>query len=125
MGVARPGFWSRWYAGHVVTLVASVAVLTLSFIITPSTGFLDLQGITIPELCAWRRFFGIECLGCGLTRSFVFIGHGDWQAAWDMNRIGPFLYALVAFQVPYRAFRLWRPTQRDRQRAARWSSAIT
>ena len=117
--------WTRWWSGHVVTLGLATLVLVLSVGMTPSTGFLDLGGVTIPELCAWRRLFGIECLGCGMTRSFVFMGHGDVRAAWDMNHIGPILFTVTALQLPYRAVRLWwGPTARDRAREARRAARL-
>lgn len=111
-GSARSGVRT----GHAITLVLSIGVILLSVIITPSTGYLDLFGVTIPELCSWKILFGVECLGCGMTRSFVFIGHGDPRAAWEMNHLGPVLYAIVLFQIPYRGWLLWRRPVRPADR---------
>jgi len=116
----RRSLWLRWWSNHAATLALSVVVLFLSVVMTPSTGFLHLGSFTVPELCAWRRIFGIECLGCGMTRSFVFLGHGQATAAWDINHLGPLLYAIVLFQLPYRTILLARgPSRRDRAREAR------
>ena len=65
-------------------------------------------GIPLPELCFLRRFTGIGCPGCGLTRCFISLAHGDLNAAWSYNPAGLLLFAIIAFQVPYRAVQLWR-----------------
>ena len=46
-------------------------------------------GWQVPELCTLRKVLGIRCPGCGLTRSFVFMGHGEWWTALRMNWLGP------------------------------------
>lgn len=55
-----------------------------------------------------RRMTGLDCPGCGLTRSFVSLAHGQWAAAWSYHPAGPLLFAVVAFQLPWRAAQLWR-----------------
>ena len=37
--------------------------------------------------------FGQECPGCGLTRSFAAMGHGDFESARALNPLGPVLLA--------------------------------
>ena len=49
-----------------------------------------LEGI---ELCALRRFTGLACPGCGLTRAFTALARGDWAAAWSFH---PFALLLAA-----------------------------
>jgi hypothetical protein len=58
--------------------------------------------IQIPLTCMFRIVTGIPCPGCGLTRSFVAISHGDIRAAWEFNAMGPILYLLCILQIPYR-----------------------
>ncbi len=103
----RPGFWNKWWSWHAIVVVSSIGAMFLSVAMTPSTGFLELWGLTIPEVCAYRKLFGWECFGCGLTRSFVFMGHGEPSAAWEMNKLGPVMFLLFAVQLPYRTFRIW------------------
>jgi hypothetical protein len=42
-----------------------------------------------PVLCVSRLLVGIPCGGCGLTRAFVSLAHGQWQAALDYNLLSP------------------------------------
>jgi hypothetical protein len=59
-----------------------------------------------------QELFGVRCPGCGLTRSFVCLAHGDWAAAWAYHRLGWLLAAAVLIQWPYRLVSLRRPDQR-------------
>ena len=99
--------WNRLWSSDGFTLVLCSVVVLLAVVMSPSTGFLHLGGFEVPELCAWRRWFGVECPGCGMTRSFVFMGHGSIAAAWGMNKIGPPLFLLVASQIPYRVWKMF------------------
>jgi hypothetical protein len=66
-------------------------------------------GWQVPELCTLRKVLGIRCPGCGLTRSFVFMGHGEWWTALRMNWLGPPFWLIVASQIPLRIWALVRP----------------
>ena len=92
---------------HFQMLLLSGIVIALSVLLSPDPGNLEIFGMPIPALCAYRIFLGFECLGCGLTRSFTYMGHFDLAMAWEMNRIGPFLWSFIAAQIPYRTFRLF------------------
>lgn len=91
-----------------VMLVVCVGIVAASIILTPSESVITLFGWELPGLCAFKNLTGMDCPGCGLTRSFTFMGHGDPRQAFDLHWLGPALYALVAAQVPYRAWRIWR-----------------
>ena len=69
----------------------------------------------LPELCSFRRMLGIDCAGCGLTRSFISIGHGRLADAWSYHPAGLVLYAMAAFQLPYRSVQLWRLSRGQRE----------
>lgn len=49
-----------------------------------------------PVLCPFRLVTGLPCPGCGLTRSWVAIGHGDLHGAFAYNAFGPLSMAFVA-----------------------------
>lgn len=71
-------------------------------LLTPLTRFVALCAVAaafaLPregfgiDVCSLHRLTGLPCPGCGLTRGFVALTHGDLAAAADLN---PF--ALVLF----------------------------
>jgi hypothetical protein len=63
----------------------------------------------LPPLCLSREWFGVSCPGCGLTRSFVHLAHGDWSAAWRSHRLGWLLAGALLLQIPYRIHALRNP----------------
>lgn len=38
-----------------------------------------------PNVCLWRRALGRPCPGCGMTRAFSHLAHGDARGAWAHN----------------------------------------
>ena len=89
-------------------LAISVAVILASVLLTPSTEAVSFFGWKVPPLCMFSAVFGIECFGCGLTRSFTYVGNGQFTQAFEMHMLGPALYLLVCAQLPLRSWRLWR-----------------
>lgn len=89
-------------------LVVAIGIVVLSILLTPSESVLTLWGWEVPPLCVFKNLTGADCPGCGLTRSFTYMGHFDPRAAFDRHWLGPALYALVAAQVPFRAWRMWK-----------------
>ncbi|HZL90331.1 MAG TPA: DUF2752 domain-containing protein [Pirellulaceae bacterium] len=96
---------------HIVWLVLPAVAIGLSLVLEIRDGtqvIVPVLNQPLPELCTFRRLLGIECAGCGLTRSFISIGHLRLADAWHYHPAGLFLYALAAFQLPYRCVQLWR-----------------
>mgnify|MGYP002633433555 CR=1 FL=1 len=56
------------------------------FFIAASFGGVATKG---PILCLFRLVSGIPCAGCGMTRAFVAIGHGQVDAAMVYNPLSP------------------------------------
>lgn len=51
-----------------------------------------------PVLCPWRLTTGLPCAGCGLTRAFVHLSHGDFRQAIAFNLLSPLIYlGLIAW----------------------------
>lgn len=48
-----------------------------------------------PTLCIWKALTNRECPGCGLTRAFCFLVHGQLYRALEFNRISPFAFLLM------------------------------
>lgn len=61
-----------------------------------------LPNIPLPPTCPLHEFTGCSCPGCGLTRSFVHLAHGDVQASLNVHRLGWLLALAVVAQIPFR-----------------------
>jgi hypothetical protein len=96
---------------HRAILILSLAVLIASAVLgnTPEGDVkLPLAGGVAPRICFWRLSTGMDCPGCGLTRCFVAMAHGDWAQAIHFHPVGMVLFLIVLAQVPYRAVQLRR-----------------
>ncbi len=91
---------------NVLILCTTVVILalTLQTRTDQRVEFAWLPGVPMPETCASRSIFDIECPGCGLTRSFIAIAGGSLSAAFQQNRIGWLVAAGMLIQFPYRAW---------------------
>ena len=98
---------------HREMLVVTVLVVVLSFVLqVRPDGRVAPPGLAdwpLPATCPSRELFGVKCPGCGLTRSFVQLAHGQWRQAWGYHRLGWLLAAAVLVQIPYRLLLLRRP----------------
>jgi hypothetical protein len=70
-----------------------------------------LASIAIPpfhrevfSVCLLKDIFGIPCPGCGITRAFLFLGHGDFRGAMEMNANSLFAFSLVVLLWLHAAF---------------------
>jgi len=77
------GFLGSWQGR-----VTAAAALLLSVVLTP--GY--VQGG--PVVCPHRRVTGLMCPGCGLSRSFVSLSHGDVSGAFHFHLFGPLVYVI-------------------------------
>lgn len=50
----------------------------------------SIEGFMIP--CLNKQLFGVDCLGCGFQRAFVFLLKGDFTAAFKMY---PAIYTII------------------------------
>ncbi|SDK11244.1 Protein of unknown function [Nocardioides sp. YR527] len=70
-----------------------------------------------PVLCPFRAITGLPCPGCGLTRSWVYLMHGDIGSSLASNWFGPVLIlAIVVLAVVAVRARIsrQRPTDLDK-----------
>jgi hypothetical protein len=96
---------------HALILIGCVAVVALSMTMSIQGGEkVSLPGANspLPELCHLKRVLHIPCPGCGLTRSFISMGHFDLFAAAHYNVAGVPLFLMTLLEIPYRAFWLLR-----------------
>ncbi len=86
-GPKRRFHWSEL----VLPLVAGGAIL-VSF-------FYRSEGLPGLQVCWFRGLTSWPCPGCGLTRAFCAISHGDFAAAWKFNPFGFVFYAVAILLV--------------------------
>lgn len=96
--MSRHGFW----------LVLALVVVTASIVLDTDPSTVSFFGWELPPLCTFKRLTGWDCPGCGLTRSFAYMGELSLLDAFRMHWLGPLLWTAVASQIPYRLIRLWR-----------------
>jgi hypothetical protein len=90
-------------------LVMALLVIAAAFLLR-RTGTNEITlvwpHVKLPPLCASRALFGVECPGCGLTRSIVALAAGDVRESFRYHRLG-WLFALtIVGQIPYRLYAL-------------------
>jgi len=92
-----------------LAIACVVVVLSLLFQVRSDqrVEFSWLPGIPMPETCWSRSLFGAKCPGCGLTRSIVYLAHGDWRASLAMHRLGFLMALAILAQFPYCAVGLF------------------
>ena len=99
---------------HQTMLAISVAVLLLSALLVirsdQKVALWCLPNWPAPETCMSRTALGIPCPGCGLTRSFISLAHGEFARSWNYNHMGGVLALLTFAQIPYRLWALRHPT---------------
>lgn len=95
---------------HRFMLTVSIGVILLSCMLQVGDGQRVqsklLPDIKMPGMCGSRALFGIDCPGCGLTRSFVSLAGGDLRSSLAFHRLGWLLALSVVAQIPYRLYLL-------------------
>ncbi|WP_203328866.1 DUF2752 domain-containing protein [Candidatus Laterigemmans baculatus] len=96
--------------GWLVWLVGSGGILLLAAVLEfrpPRTIVVPLLEFSLPETCTAQQMLGINCPGCGMTRSFVLAADGELARAWAMHPIGTLLFLLLVLQIPWRLWQGW------------------
>ncbi len=81
---------------HVCAIVATL-VLVASALPWP-------EALEHWNVCSFRSLTGLPCPGCGLTRGFRALAHGDFAAAWQHN---PFTYPFFLVALALALAPLW------------------
>lgn len=95
-------------ASEVTLLVLGLGAVTASMVLSTDGHQVFLGHWSLPPMCAFRELTGWPCPGCGLTRSFVYMGHLQVLEAFRMHLLGPVAFIVAAAQVPLRLRTLWR-----------------
>jgi len=72
-------------------------VLLGACVILGSAGGWNVESVIshLPPLCLFHAVTGIDCPGCGMTRAFLHLAHGDFTAAWSFHPFSPFVALLL------------------------------
>lgn len=87
--------YALWFSG------AAGVLLLASIMSTGAERQVSLPGFgVLPESCTLHTRLGMDCPGCGLTRCFIHLAHGEVSTACQLNPVGLGLFAFVAWQLP-------------------------
>lgn len=115
---------------HLLFLVVACAVLVAAFCLQvlpdgDRVSIREASELKLPPLCISRTYLGIKCPGCGLTRSFVHLAHGELTASFHSHRVGWLLFALTVAQIPYRLSAMrWPPKGRALATFGTWVGRV-
>lgn len=90
-----------WLAAIVVVLAFALTVQD-----NQRVALRPLPHFALPESCPSKIYFGIDCPGCGLTRSFIHLAAGNLAASFSTHRVGWLMALAILGQFPYRWFAL-------------------
>jgi len=104
-GAVTPGGVTR---GGVITwlvLLTAVGGIASALRYEPPRG-IRIPGFAkpLPELCNSQRMLGIDCPGCGLTRSFVLSAQQQWGRAFQIHPFGTMAFGFLMLLFPYRVW---------------------
>lgn len=93
------------YTTHVIYIVIFVVFLFVPFFLSvEAKETVLIFGLKMPGFCFLKEYCGIECPGCGLTRSFVMLTHGRFAEALRFHYVGFILYVFFFTQLLYRIY---------------------
>jgi hypothetical protein len=104
----------------VISCVVIIGAFSLTVHANERVGPIGFSDVVLPPLCMAREWFGVRCPGCGLTRSFIYLAQGEWQASWTAHHLGWLLAILLVLQIPYRIHGLCYPRQAMIPSRVRW-----
>jgi hypothetical protein len=88
-----------WWIAGVTAVLLAARLLTVDGVQGVRFSWIDYR---LPELCSFRRMFGADCPGCGMTRSFIYASRFQWMNAWMLNPAGTLLFLSLALSIPLR-----------------------
>ena len=77
-------------------LAMTIAPLALLFAILTAGWWIKPAQVSGLPLCFFKVLTGLDCPGCGLTRSFLALARGHLGEAIRFNAAGPLVYLLFA-----------------------------
>lgn len=105
-GDEQGGVWkSAAHCGWFWWLIVSVSLVGASLLLQfepPDRIAIPVLNSELPQSCWTRRWLGLDCPGCGLTRSFVLAAKGRVAEAFEMHPVGTLMFGLLVLQIPLR-----------------------
>ena len=115
-------------SGHLPRLAATEWIAAGGVGAALAAAVLSPEGIADgPVICPFRLLTGLPCPGCGLTRAWVYLAHGQWRDSFLANPFGMVLVALlVALVIAVVTARVRRSAAPDLDRLVRrrWLQAL-
>lgn len=120
---AAPDDMSQAFQPWVWRIGLGVAVLILGLLLrsddTGAVAFVFLPDHPLPTICVVRRYLGVDCFACGLTRSILLLLQFRLQESIATHPLGWMVLALITLQIPYgiqlrMRVNPWRPSMRSR-----------
>jgi hypothetical protein len=91
----------------VLIVLILMMTATFTFSVKSNTSYVPLMGgIQIPNSCFILTTTGYPCPTCGMTRSFIAIGHGELSRALKYNFGGIFAYILCLMEIAYLSLKI-------------------
>lgn len=81
-------------AGFLNACIRSRITALVGLAVIAASVFLPPEGPPLP-LCQFKNVTGLPCMGCGLTRSFIGMGHLDPARAWFFHPWGVLLFSAL------------------------------
>ena len=72
----------NWLENNYFKVIYLVILLSLPIAIS----LISLKTLNnLPSVCLYKRFFGLECWGCGMTRAIISVVNGNFKDAIEYN----------------------------------------
>lgn len=89
----NPGAARKTNAGMVFLLLSGVLAASVLLPLPHGAGG---QIGHLPSICLFYHLTGLPCPGCGLSRSFVCLGHGHFWESLHWHPLGPVIFLVFA-----------------------------
>lgn len=81
--------------------VFCLLVVCFAVLAEATSSAISVFGVHIPALCPFRLLTGLDCPGCGLTRSVILAFHGRFVESYMVHLLGIPLAVFFLIQIPY------------------------
>lgn len=96
------------YDSLILAMLSFIILCSFVFNVHNNSSYIPvLGGVQIPGSCFFKFITGHNCPTCGMTRSFISIGHGNFYGAARYNLGGIFAYLLCISFILFLAAKIW------------------